>query len=210
MRYRSLVLIVAATLCACGAPEEDKLRSVTSYEFASCTSVPTTDATQLDAIKAFDSEVRHKYFVRRRDSEFIANHESGAGTSGVREYEGPFHVYVHPRKLEKRDLAAGADWAATVFLHASRVRARANGQDWGEWNKVRTRNFDTMSRTVDGLGRWKCLVGAEIAWADVTRVHGQWKVTPAAVSVYESDEIRRALPTPSRAQIEGKEPVEAL
>jgi hypothetical protein len=67
-----------------------------------------------------------------------------------------------------------------------------------------------MSRTVDRLGRWKCLVGAEIAWADVTRVAGQWTVRPAAASVYESDEIRRALFTPSRAQIEGKEPVEAL
>jgi hypothetical protein len=30
------------------------------------------------------------------------------------------------------------------------------------------------------------------------------------VSVYENDEIRRALPTPSRAQIEGKESMEAL
>jgi hypothetical protein len=210
MRYRFLVFMLAATLSACGGSEEDKLRSVTSYEFASCSSVPTTDATQLDAIKAFDTQLRHKYFVRRRDSEYVANHESGAGSSGVREYEGPFYVYVHPRKLEKRDVAEGVDWAATIFLHASKVRARANGQDWGDWNKVRTRNFATLDRTVDGLGRWKCLLGAEIAWANVTRKGGQWTVTPAAVSVYDNDEVRRALPTPSLSQIEGKASVEAL
>lgn len=52
MRYRSLVFMLVAALSACGAPEEDKLRSVTSYEFASCDSVPAADATQLEAIKA--------------------------------------------------------------------------------------------------------------------------------------------------------------
>ena len=210
MRYRFLVLLLAATLSACGAPEEDKLRSVTSYEFASCSSVPTTDATQLEALKAFDAEVRHKYFVRRRNSEYVANHESGAGSSGVREYDGPFYVYVHPRPLEKKEAADGVDWAATVFLHAAKVRARANGQDWSDWNSVRTRNFAVAGRTVEGLGRWKCLIGAEIAWANVTRKAGQWTVTPVAVSVYENEEIRRALPAPSRAQIEGKASVDAL
>lgn len=208
---RLLVLLASATvLGACGAPEEDQLRSVKSYDFASCTSVPTTDVTHLEAIKAFDVEVRHKYFVRRKDSEFVANHEGGAGASGVREYEGPFYVYVHPRKLEKSDVKQGIDWAALVFLHARKVRSRSNGQDWGDWNSVRTRNFAEQGRTVEGIGRWKCLLGAEIAWADVTRKNGQWTVTPLAVSVYENDEARRALPTPSRSQIEGKEAVETL
>lgn len=208
--YRTAMLACALVLCSCGGPEEDKLRSVESFEFASCNSTPTTDATHLEAIKAFQDEVHHRYFVRRKDSEFVANHEAGAAASGVREYEGPFYVYVHPRKLDKIEERQGYEWGATVFLHASKVRSRANGQNWGEWNSVRTRNFAVAGRTVEGLGRWKCLIGAEIAWADVLRQNGKWTVTPLAVSVYEAEEIRRALPTPSRNQIEGKEPVEAL
>ena len=208
---RSLLLLAsAAALSACGGPEEDQLRSVKSYEFASCSSAPTTDATQLEAIKAFDSDLRHHYFVRRKDSEFVANHESGAGASGVREYEGPFYIYVHPRALDKLETRQGVDWAATIFLHAAKVRSRTNGDKWGDWNAVRTRNFAVAGRTVEGLGRWKCLIGAEIAWANVTRKSGVWTVTPLAVSVYENDEIRRALPAPSRAQIEGKDAVETL
>lgn len=206
----SVLVVSAATLCACGAPEEDKLRSVTSYEFATCDSAPTTDPVHLEAIKAFDTEVRKRYFVRKRDSEYIASHESGADASGVREYEGPFYIYVHPRKLERADQRAGVDWAAQVFLHAIKVRSRSNGQDWGDWNSVRTRNFAVAGRSVDGMPRWKCLMGAEIAWADVTRKGGQWTVTPIGVSVYESDEIRRALPQPTTAQIEGEKPVETL
>ena len=53
-------------------------------------------------------------------------------------------------------------------------------------------------------------MGGEIAWANVTRSNGQWTVTPLAVSVYENEEIRRALPALSNAQVEGKEAVEAL
>jgi hypothetical protein len=208
IRGCSLVASIAM-LCACGSHEEYKPRSVTSFEFASCNSVPTTDATHLEAINAFNSELRQKYFVQQRDFEYVANHESGSGSSGVRQYKGPFYIYVHPRKLEKAEQRDGVDWAATVLLHAMKVRARSNGQDWGEWNSVRTRNFAAEGRTVDQLGRWKCLMGAEIAWANVTRKGGQWTVTPLGVSVYESDEVRHALPTPSGAQIDGKEPVEA-
>jgi hypothetical protein len=75
---------------------------------------------------------------------------------------------------------------------------------------VRTRNFGAPGRSVEGLGRWKCLLGAEIAWASVARSNGQWTVTPLAVSVYETDEIRRALPTPAQKQIEGQDAVETL
>jgi len=197
-------------LTACGAPEADKLRTVTSYEFASCDSTPTTDTVHLEAIKAFQSDVQNKYFVRRGDSQFVANHESGADASGLREYQGPFYLYVHPRKLEKAEIAQGVDWAALVFLHAGEVRSRANGRDWSEWNAVRTRNFGAESRSVDGLGRWKCLLGAEIAWADVTRAQGQWNVKPLAVSVYDRDEIRRALPVPAQSQIKGEQVIEPM
>lgn len=207
---RVALAVSTAALCACGAPQEDQLRSVKSYDFATCSSAQASDATELEAIGAFRSEVQNKYFVRRRDSAFVANHESGADSSGVREYEGPFYVYVHPRKLEKQDVARGVDWAAIVFLHATKVRSRVNGQDWSDWNSVRTRNFAEAGRSVDGMPRWKCLLGAEIAWAQVTRASGKWTVTPAGVSVYDTEEIRRALPTPAKAQIEGTESVEAL
>lgn len=210
MIHRIVALIGAALLTACGAPEADKLRTVTSYDFSTCDSVPTTDTTQLEAIHAFQSEVQRKYFVRRRDSELIANHESDAAASGVREYEGPFYVYVHPRKLEKNDTEQGVDWAAWVFLHAKKVRSRSNGRDWSDWSSVRTRNFGSPGRTVEGMGRWKCLLGAEIAWADITRSGGVWTVTPLAVSVFEQDEVRRALPVPSESQITGKQAVETL
>jgi hypothetical protein len=207
---RLTMLCFAAALTACGAPKEDQLRTVTSYEFASCDSAVTADPTQLEAIKAFQANVQQKYFARRRNSVFVANHESDASASGVREYEGPFYIYVHPRKLEKNEVADGVDWGALLFLHASKVRARANGQDWQDWNTVRTRNFGVSGRSVEGLGRWKCLLGAEIAWADVTRRGGEWTVTPLAVSVFERDEVRRALPVPSQSQIDGKQAVETL
>jgi hypothetical protein len=207
---RIAIVAGAALLVACGGPKEDQLRTVKSYEFAVCDSTPTTDATQLEAIRAFKSDVQDRYFIRRRDSAFAANHESTADASGVREYEGPFYIYVHPRNPEKQEVARGVEWASTVFLHADKVRSRVNGQQWGEWNAVRTRNFSQSGRTVEGLGRWKCLLGAEIAWAHVTRANGTWTVTPAGVSVYDVEEIRRALPLPAKTQIEGEQPVEAL
>jgi hypothetical protein len=210
IRGYSCLLASVVALSGCGSHDEDKLRSVTSFEFASCDSVPTTDATQLEAIKAFNSELREKYLVRRPGSEYVANHEGAASSSGSRQYSGPFYTYVHLRKLQKTEEKQGIDWAATIFLHAMKVRTRPNGQDWGEWNPVRTRNFGVAGRTVEGLGRWRCLMGGEIAWANVTRSNGQWTVTPLAVSVYENEEIRRALPTLSNAQVEGKEAVEAL
>jgi hypothetical protein len=204
------LLVSLAALCGCGRSKEDQARTVTSFDFASCNSLVTTDGTQLEAIKAFKGEVQDKYFVRQRNSAFAANHEGSASESGVREYEGPFYFYVHPRQPEKKELAQGVDWAAMVFMHASKVRARTNGQEWSEWKSVRTRNFAQAGRTVDGLGRWKCLLGAEIAWANVTRSQGAWTVTPVGVSVYDEDEIRRALPTPAKTQIEGTEAVEVL
>jgi hypothetical protein len=207
---RTFALLGAALLTACGAPEADKLRTVTSYDFSTCDSAPTTDATQLEAAHAFQSEVQRKYFVRRRDSELVANHEDDAAASGVREYEGPFYLYVHPRKLESSETLQGIDWAALVFLHATKVRSRSNGREWSDWSSVRTRNFGSQGRTVEGLGRWKCLLGAEIAWAQVTRSGSVWTVTPLAVSVFDQEEVRRALPVPSQSQIEGQQAVETL
>jgi hypothetical protein len=202
--------IAMAGLSACGAPQEDNLRTVKSYDYAMCDSAPTTDATQLAALEAFRSEVQNRYFVRRQDSHFAANHEADASSSGLREYQGPFYVYFHSRPLERNEQGRGIDAAAMVFLHAAKVRSRTNGQEWGEWNSVRTRNFAQEGRAVEGLSRWKCLLGAEIAWADLIYSNGKWTVTPLAVGVYEKDEVRRSLPTPSQSQIDGKEAIETL
>lgn len=209
-RIIAILPIVAATLIGCGGAEEDKLRTVKSFDFASCVSEPTTDATEIEAIDKFRARVRDKYFAADGDALYAANHESTLESSGVREYEGPFYIYVHTRQPERREVEAGVDWAATVFLHAKNVRARANEKEWNDWQSVRTRNFAVQGRTVEGIGRWKCLLGAEIAWADVRREKEVWVVTPSAIGVYEGEEIERALPLPNPDQIKGTETVPAL
>jgi hypothetical protein len=212
MKTRILAWIpVALALAACGSADEDQLRTVKSYEFSSCDSTPTTDAKELAALKAFSAEVRTRYFTRQDSSLFVSNREESPAASGVREYEGPFHLYLHPRKLERRDQEQGVEWAAVAYLHAAKVRTRTNGGDWSEWERVRTRNFfEDGGRTTEGMGRWKCLVNAEIAWADVLYKNGSWEVTPRAISVYNRDELERLLPTPSPAQIEGDATVPPL
>jgi len=201
--------VLTASLAACGRPKEDALRTVKSYDFASCDSTPTTDPVQLAAIEEFKRWVQTEYFTRRSGSLYAANHESALESSGLREYEGPFYIYVHPRPPNQYEAAKGIDWSATVYLHAAKVRSRLNGGKWGEWQSVRTRNFTQAGQTVDRLGRWKCLIGAEIAWADVHRHGGEWQVQPLAVGVYGADELSRALPVPGDAEIRGSSPVEA-
>lgn len=211
-RTRSLIwLPVALALGACGTSDEDQLRTVKSYEFSSCDSTPTTDARELAALKAFSTEVRSLYFTRQDGSLFVSSREESPAASGVREYEGPYHLYLHPRKLEREDTQRGVEWAAVAYLHAARVRSRANGGEWSEWERVRTRNFfEDRGPTTEGMGRWKCLVNAEIAWADVILRNGTWEVTPVAISVYDANELQRLLPTPSPAQIEGAATVPPL
>jgi hypothetical protein len=204
------LLVTTVMVAGCGGAEEDKLRTVKSFDFASCVSGPTTDPTEIEAIEKFRARVRDKYFTADGDALFAANHESTLVASGLREYEGPFYIYVHTRRPEKQEIEAGVDWAATLFLHARNVRARPNEKDWNNWQSVRTRNFTVQGRTVEGIGRWKCLLGAEISWAEVRRERGVWVVTPSAVGVYEGEEIERALPIPSQDQIKGTETVAPL
>jgi hypothetical protein len=203
-----VVGLVVTGLSACGGPKEDQLRTVRAYEFATCDSTPTTDATERAALAAFKSEIDTSNFIRSRNTLTVANHEERLEASGLRQYEGPFYWYLHPGKVESRDAAQGVTWSGLAYLHASKVRFRANGGDWDEWQRVRTRNFGDRSRTADGMPRWKCLVGSEIAWASVKLRNGQWEVEPLAISVYEQPELERLHPLPTRAQIEGKEAVE--
>jgi hypothetical protein len=203
------VLGLTMSVAGCGA-KEDALRTVKSYEFASCDSTPTTDAIQLEAIGEFKRGVQSEYFVRHDGRLFAANHESAAEDSGLREYEGPFYIYVHPHSPTEQETAKGIDWSAMIYLHAKQVRTLRNGGTWSEWERVRTRNFAQAGRTVDGLGRWKCLMGSEIAWARVSRSGSQWTVVPQAVGVYEEDELSQALPVPSKSEVEGASPVAPL
>lgn len=206
----STLAIAGLCLAACSGPHEDQLRTVKSYEFASCDSTPTSDATELAALQAFRSEVVLPNFSRERDSLIAAAHEPTLEESGLRQYEGPVYLYLHPRKVEPQERAAGVDWAGMAYLHASKVRTRANGGEWQEWERVRTRNFAETAPSAGGLGRWKCLVGSEIAWAEVMHRNGEWIVAPAAISVYEADELQRLQPTPDRAQIDGTHAVAPL
>lgn len=210
MRTSLIWVPFALLLAACSGPEENQLRTVKSYEFASCDSTPTTDATELAALKAFSDEVEARYFLRHDGSLFVVNREESTAASGLREYEGPFHLYLHPRKSVPGEEEQGTEWVGTAYLHAARVRTRANGGDWSQWERVRTRNFGEGGVTAENLGRWKCLMNAEIAWADVRLRNGAWEVTPTGVSVYEADELERLLPTPSEAQIEGTATVPPL
>ncbi|MCB1624208.1 MAG: hypothetical protein KDI32_06445 [Pseudomonadales bacterium] len=200
-------LLLAALLGACGA-EPDQLRRVRSFEVSSCNSELTTDPLDTEAAIQFRMQLTEKYFVRDRDVLIVANHETAAAASGVRQYRGPFYTYLHPRKLTDEDHARQIDWAGMVFLHAEGVRSRINGSNFGEWQRVRTRNFTDQTRASDGLTRWVCLKNAEIAWAEVTHEQGIWRVKPLAISVYETvDELQRLLPLPTPRQISGNEPV---
>jgi hypothetical protein len=158
----------------------------------------------------FKERVAQRHFVRHKGNLIAANHEQTSAASGLREYSGPFYFYLHPRTLEPFEAKRGVTWIATAYLHADQVRSRANGADWSDWQRVRTRNFVATTPTIDGLGRWKCLIGAEIAWAEVSRIDNQWQVQPVVVGVYGGDELQRAIPVATAAQIDGTESVQAL
>jgi len=207
---RLALAALAVTLSACGGPKGDQLRTVHSYDFASCDSKPTTDANERAALDAFKAEIEPSHFLRDRNTLTVANHEESLATSGLRQYSGPFYWYLHPGQVQKRDAERGVTWSGMAYLHADKVRFRANGGDWGEWQRVRTRNFgNTNLRSADRMPRWKCLMNAEIAWASVKLRNGQWEVEPEAVSVYETSELERLRPLATRAQIDGKEAVES-
>jgi hypothetical protein len=211
--FPSRVLIAVAlgvALGACGGPRGDQQRTVHSYEYASCDSIPTTDATERAALDAFKTKIELSNFVRHKDTLTAASHEESLEASGLREYEGPLYFYLHPGKVEPRQASQGVTWIGMAYLHANKVRTRKNGGEWGEWQRVRTRNFGSANRTVDGLGRWKCLVGSEIAWAEVRLQNGEWQVEPQAISVYEGAELARLLSVPTSAQIAGTEAVEPM
>jgi hypothetical protein len=213
---RSLAIAAVALICAaCSGPKPDQYRTVTSYEFASCDSRPTTDAVEMEALRRFRDHAGSHWFRSDGESLYAAMHERTAKESGVREYRGEPYWYLHPLKLEREDTAAGIDWKAVAYLHAREVRSRRNGDDWTGWQRVRTRNFGSQNgeqnagRTADGLGRWACLVGAEVAWAEITRRGSEWTVTPLAAGPYGEDEIARMEPRPTEAQVAGDEAVPA-
>jgi len=204
------MLVVTLFAAACGGPKTDQLRTVKSWEFSSCESAPTTDATELAALDAFKVDVQLLHFVRDRDTLIAANHEATPEASGLRQYEGPFYLYLHPRRLEPEETNQGIEWIATAYLHAANVRTRRNGGEWSAYQRVRTRNFAVNTQTVGGLGRWQCLLNSEIAWATLSLRHGKWRVEPLAIGVYEGVELQRLRPLPTRAQIEGTETVQAM
>ena len=206
---RLALVALAATFSACSGPKADQLRTVKSFDFATCNSTPTTDATERAALDAFKAEIEVSNFLRARDTLTVANHEETLATSGLRQYSGPFYWYLHPGQVQKTDAERGVTWSGMAYLHADKVHFRANGGDWDKWQRVRTRNFgNSNTRSVDGMPRWKCLVGSEIAWASVKLRNGHWEVEPQAISVYEAPELERLRPLPTKAQIDGKEAVE--
>jgi hypothetical protein len=209
----TLALMAAlATMALAGcAPKGDQVRTVHSYQFATCDSAPTTASTERDALAAFKDAIEIGNFIRNKNTLTVANHEETLDASGLRQYQGPFYWYLHPGGIEPRDASNGVTYSGVAYLHASKVRFRPNGGEWGEWQYVRTRNFGNLNqRSVDRMPRWKCLVGSEIAWASVKLRDGHWDVEPLAISVYEKPELDRLLPVPTTAQIEAKEAIEPL
>jgi hypothetical protein len=202
-------LSTALMLSACGK-KPDQLRTVQSYEFSSCNADPTTDADQLAAADKFKDKVTEIFFTRTEEGLFAANRELKVETSALSQYRGPFYTYIHPLKLSDEEKAQGIEWAGMLYLHAESVRVRPNGKDWGEWQRVRTRNFGANGRTADGLGRWKCLMNAEIAWARVIKISGVFRAEVQAVGAYENDEVKHSKPAPSSEEINNSVVVEPL
>jgi hypothetical protein len=205
----TLVLAGALLLGACGE-KPDQLRSVISYEMSSCDSQPTTDPAHLAAADKFKDKVIDTYFTRTKDGLFAANRADKTADSALRQYRGPFYTYIHPLKVTDEQRAQRVQWAGMLYLHAQSVRVRPNGKDWNEWERVRTRNFLDNGRTADGLGRWKCLLNAEIAWAQITEIDGVYRAEVQAVGAYEGEEIMRSKPAPSPEEISGAKVVAAL
>ncbi len=203
-RFPLAAALIACTLllAGCGA-KPDQIRTVRSFEVSACNADPTTDVTQLAAVDKFKDKVTEGYFARTKDGLYAASHEATDANSGLRQYRGPFYYYVHPLKVEDDERARGVEWQAMVYLHAESVRVRPNGRDWGDWERVRMRNFTDRTRASDGMTRWSCLVNAEIAWARITQRSGVLMPEVEAVGAYEKDELERLQPVPTAEQIKG-------
>jgi hypothetical protein len=218
--FRGCAVPIAAAfallvVAGCANREQDQYRTVTSYEFAGCDSTPTTDAVELEALHQFRTLADQRWFRADGDSRYAAMHERTGTDSGLREYRGDRYWYVHVLKPEGSDRRNNVDWKAMVYLHAREVRVRVNGGDWGEWQPVRTRNFGASRAgpTAEGMGRWACLMGAEIAWAEVRRLRTddgiEWEVKPLGAGPYSEEELHRIEPRPTAAQIANEASVPA-
>lgn len=208
----ALALLAGA---ACSDRREDQYRTVKSYDYASCESQPTTDPVELEALRRFRDKLDEAAFHDDGESRYAAMHERTGGESGLRQYRGEPYWYAHPLKLDSEDESNGVEWKAIVYLHAREVRVRRNGGDWSEWQRVQTRNFggSRTGPTAEGLGRWACLVGAEIAWAEVRRIRTddgiEWEVLPLGAGPYGEEELHRLEPLPTPGQIANTESVPA-
>src|SRR5262249_31991840 len=138
---RLALVALAATLSACSGPKDDQLRTVKSFDFATCNSTPTTDATERAALDAFKAEIEVSNFLRAPNTLTVAKHEDTLEMSGLRQYSGPFCWCLHPGQVQQKDAERGVTWSGMAYLHADKVPFRANGGDWGKWERVRTRNF---------------------------------------------------------------------
>lgn len=147
-----------------------------------------------------------------------SRHHMGAARMAVARSRGVVNEHCRVHDVDSLYIAGSAVFPTsgianptlTLLALAHRLGDRANGGEWSDWERVRTRNFGASGRTADGLGRWKCLLNAEIAWAEVSMQAGEWRVTPAAVSVYDTSELERLEPPPTSAQTEGVEAVAPL
>ena len=184
---------LALLAAGCTGRTEDQYRTVTAYEFAGCDSTPTTDPVELEALHQFRVHAGAHWFRDDGDSLYAAMHERTGKDSGLRGYRGDRYWYLHARE----------------------VRTRVNGEDWTEWQRVRTRNFGASraTPTAEGLGRWACLVGAEIAWAELSRVGTpggvEWQVKPLGAGPYAEEELHRLDPRPTPEQIANEASVPA-
>ena len=207
-RVNGLLCAALALLAAgCTGRTEDQYRTVTAYEFAGCDSTPTTDPVELEALRQFRVHAGAHWFRDDGDSLYAAMHERTGKDSGLREYRGDRYWYLHVLKVDPRESANRVEWKALAYLHAREVRTRVNGEDWTDWQSVRTRNFGASyaAPTAEGMGRWACLVGAEIAWAEVSRIGTpggvEWRVRPLGAGPYAEEEIHRLDPRPTPEQI---------
>jgi len=85
---------------------------------------PVCRANGAERLYAFKAKIAIGYFVRRKDTLTAANHEESLETSGLRQYEGPFYLYLHPGKVAPRNAAAHAvsEVASTCWRRAENCR----------------------------------------------------------------------------------------
>ena len=209
------IAALALLAAGCSGSTEDRHRTVTGYEFANCDSVPTTDPLELEALNRFREHAIRYWFHDAGDSLYAAMHERTGRDSGLRQYRGERYWYLHVLKVTPKDTARQVEWKALAYLHQREVRSRVNGEDWTDWQRVRTRNFDTSGAAPSpgSLGRWACLIGAEIAWAEVSRIATPdglvWRIKPLGAGPYPEEEVHRLDPLPTPEQIANEASVPA-